>query len=83
MKEFSIGCFTAIVLLLLAPLLSFAGGCFTGLVLKWFVADAVVNGLNLLFNTTRFEPSTLPILCGALGVVGSFFKVSSVATKKD
>lgn len=82
MKEFSIGCFTAIALLLLAPLLSFAGGCFTGLVLKWFVADAVVNGLNLLFNTTRFEPSTLPIFCGSLGVIGSFFKSVNTSTKK-
>ena len=82
MKEFSIGCFSAIVLVLLAPLLYFAGGCFTGMVLKWFVGDAVVNGLNLLFDTTRFTTEMLPVTCGALGVIGSFFKTMT-STKKD
>ena len=76
MKEFSIGCLTAIIIVLLVPLLYFACGCLTGLVLKWFVGDAVANGLNLLFNTTRFTSNMLPAVCGALGVVGSFFKTS-------
>ena len=76
MKEFSIGCLTAIILVILIPLLHFAAGCLTGLILKWFVGDVVANGLNLLFNTTRFTSNMLPTVCGALGVVGSFFKTS-------
>lgn len=81
--EFAAGCFAALVLMFLLPVLYFAFGCFTGFVLKWIVGDAVANGMNILFNTTRFEPSMLPAFCGALGVVGSFFKSSNVSTKKD
>ena len=81
MKEFSIGCLTAILMVLLLPLLSFGGGYLTGLVLKWIIGDAVANGMNLLLNTTRFTPEMLPVVCGALGTIGSFFK-SSVSTSK-
>lgn len=76
MKEIAIGCLTAIILTILIPIITFAAGCLCGLILKWFVGDIVVNGLNLLFNTTRFVPEMLPTTCGALAVVGSFFKTS-------
>ena len=79
--ELAAGCFTVIVLSFIMPLIYFASGCLTGLVLKWIVGDAVTNGLNLLFNTTRFTADMLPIVCGALGVVGSFFKNSNASTR--
>ena len=81
MEDFMIGCFAAILMVLLLPLLSFGGGYLTGLILKWIIGDAVVNGMNLLLNTTRFTPDMLPVVCGALGTIGSFFK-SSVSTSK-
>ena len=82
MKEFSIGCLAAIILIFIIPILSFAEGYLMGLILKWIIGGAVVDGLNLLFNTTRFTADTIPITCGALALMGSFFK-SSITTKKD
>ena len=56
----------------------------TGHILKWFIGDTVVSGMNYLFNTTRFTADMLPTICGTLGVIGSFFKsVSSGSSKKD
>lgn len=82
MKEFSIGCLAAIILIFVESLLYFACGYLDGLILKWIIGDTVVNGLNLLFNTTRFTVNTIPITCGALALVGSFFKTTSTV-KKD
>lgn len=74
------GCIMYLVILVAAifvcPILSFFGGYVTGAILEWAVGDMLVNGLNLLFNTTRFRPDMIPIICGALAVVGSFFKGS-------
>lgn len=81
------GCLTMIAMfvltLLITPILSFFGGYLTGLILEWFVGDMITNGLNLLFNTARFNADKLPIICGALAVVGSFFKNSLTVNKKD
>ena len=74
MTDFIAGCMAAVMVIILAPILLFAGGCLTGLILEWIVGDAVVNGLNILFNTTRFTSNMLPAFCGALAVVGSFFR---------
>lgn len=82
MKEFSIGCLAAIILIFFESLIYFAAGYLDGLILKWIIGGTVVNGLNLLFNTTRFTADTIPITCGALALMGSFFK-SSITTKKD
>ena len=82
MKEFSIGCLAAIILIFFESLIYFAAGYLDGLILKWIIGGTVVNGLNLLFNTTRFTADTIPITCGALALMCSFFK-SSITTKKD
>jgi len=80
--EFMGGCLAAIILVFLGPLLYFAGGYLTGLILKWIIGSTVVNGLNILFNTTRFTVDSIPIVCGALGVVGSFFKNTNTSNSK-
>ena len=49
-------------------------------ILKFFIGDTVVNGMNYLFNTTRFTTDMLPTICGTLGVIGSFFKSSKMST---
>jgi hypothetical protein len=80
------GCITAIVLvvvsLILGPVLYYFGGWITGNILTWLIGDTVVNGLNYLFNTERFTVDMLPIVCGTLGVIGSFFK-STVSTSNN
>lgn len=58
-------------------------GYISGLILKLTVGRFVVNGLNFILNTTRFTADKLPIICGALAVVGSFFKSSLNISKKD
>lgn len=86
MKEF-VGCFTIILLAIAAvifgPVLYYFGGWITGHLLSWFIGDTIINGLNYLFNTTRFTVDTLPMLCGTLGVIGSFFKSYNYNSKKD
>lgn len=80
--ELAAGCLGVIILIFLLPLLYFAGGYFTGLILKWLVGDAVIIGLNHLLDTTRFTVEMLPFTCGALGVVGSFFKTTNTYNSK-
>ena len=72
-----------IVTIIITPILCFLGGYISGLILKLTVGGFVVNGLNLILNTTRFTADKLPIICGALAVVGSFFKSSLSTKSKD
>lgn len=84
MKEFA-GCFTvilfAVIAVILSPVLYYFGGWITGHLLSWFIGDTIINGVNYLFNTTRFTVDKLPMLCGTLGVIGSFFKSYSYNSK--
>lgn len=86
MEKF-VGCLGMLVILIVtiivAPILCFLGGYVSGLILNWTVGGLVVNGLNLMLNTTRFTADKLPIICGALAVVGSFFKSSLDIKSKD
>lgn len=87
MKE-AIGCFgwliALILLLIICPVLSYFCGWLTGVILQWLIGDTVINGMNYLFNTTRFTTDMLPTICGTLGVIGSFFKSStSSSTSKE
>lgn len=86
MKE-TAGCLTLIITLVLlvifGPVLSYFCGWLTGVILQWLIGDTVINGMNYLFNTTRFTTDMLPTICGTLGVIGSFFKSTvSSSTKK-
>lgn len=65
---------STIIAMFIIPILVFLTGVVSGLILKWIVGGFVVDGLNLIFNTTRFSADKLPIVCGALAVIGSFFK---------
>lgn len=65
---------STIIAMFIIPILVFLTGVVSGLILKWIVGGFVVDRLNLIFNTTRFSADKLPIVCGALAVIGSFFK---------
>lgn len=71
----------AIVLAILEPILYYFCGWISGHILNFFIGDTIVNGLNYLFNTTRFSTDMLPITCGTLGVIGSFFKNATSSSK--
>ena len=77
------GFLTVIILIILSPVLGFFEGWICGWLLKFFIGDTVANGLNLLFNTTRFTPESLPIVCGALATIGSFFKNTNTSSSKS
>lgn len=74
----NIGCFTAILLLvvvlIIEPVIIFGAGWFGGWILMKIVGAAVASGMNLLFDTSRFTPDIIPIVCGSLAVIGSYFK---------
>ena len=87
MKE-TAGCFGWLIILALLvivePVLYYFFGWLTGVILQWLIGDTVINGMNYLFNTTRFTTDMLPTICGTLGVIGSFFKsTTSSSSKKD
>ena len=77
MKE-TAGCFgwliTLALLVIITPVLYYFFGWLAGVILEWLIGDTVINGMNYLFNTTRFTADMLPTICGTLGVIGSFFK---------
>ena len=73
---------TLVLLVILGPVLNYFFGWLTGVILQWLIGDTVINGMNYLFNTTRFTTDMLPTICGTLGVIGSFFKSTSSSSSK-
>lgn len=82
----NVGCFAALAalvcLLIFGPVLYYFCGWLTGVVLQWWIGDTVINGMNYLFNTTRFTVDMLPTICGTFGVIGSFFKSTHTRSSK-
>ena len=79
----NIGYITSIVVLIALaifwPAIAYFTGWLAGVFLQWVIGDIIVNGLNYVFDTTRFTVDMLPVVCGTLSVICSFFK-SSVNT---
>ena len=76
--------FGAIVLVILmivfSPFLYFAAGWVTGHFIKWIFGATFISGLTLL--GINIAPDSIPLFCGVLGVIGSFFR-SVNTSKKD
>lgn len=66
----------AAILCIITPIITFGAGWFSGWILMKIVGGAVVTGLNTLFGTTRFMPELIPVVCGVLAVIGSYFKTT-------
>lgn len=62
----------AILLIIFAPFLLFCIGCFIGLLIKIIFGSLFVSGLALIH--INITPNQIPLFCGVLGVIGSFFK---------
>ena len=84
MKEETAGCLASVLALIVAiiicPVLYYFFGWVTEHILKFFIGNIVINGMNYLFNTTRFTTDMLLTICGTLGVIGSFFKSAKMST---
>ena len=76
MKTYIVAIVSVIILDIFLSVIIFGVGWFGGWILMKIVGGAVVTGLNTLFGTTRFMPDLIPVVCGVLAVVGSYFKTS-------
>lgn len=74
------GCLSLIALLILGPVITFGLGYFGGWILSLFVGDLVANGLNLIFDTTRFTAQVVPLSCAIFATIGRYFKSSNTNT---
>lgn len=67
---------TVLLLLVFAPVIVFALAYIGGMLLDWIVGEKLVNGLNLMFDTTRFTRDLIPLTCATLATIGRYFKFS-------
>lgn len=67
---------TFIVLLVFSPVITFGLAYLGGMILDWIVGEKLVNGLNLMFDTTRFTRDLIPLTCATLATIGRYFKSS-------
>ena len=73
MKQLTI-ILTTVILWLIDPWLSFWLAYCGGWIAKITIGTPLTQALNTLFNTTKFTPSMIPLIAGALGWMGGFFK---------
>ncbi len=74
---------TVLLLLVFAPVLTFAFAYIGGMILDWLVGEKLVNGLNLMFDTTRFTRDLIPLTCATLATIGRYFKSSMSNSNND
>ncbi len=60
--------------LVFSPVLTFAFSYLGGMILKACVGKAVADGLNLMFDTSRFTPDFIPLACATLATIGRYFR---------
>ena len=65
-----------IALLVFSPVLTFLCAYVGGMLLDWIVGAKLVDGLNLMFDTTRFTRDLIPLTCATLATIGRYFKAS-------
>lgn len=66
------------------PFVHFWVAYFGGWITMKIIGVKLTDALNILFNTQYFKPQMLPMMAGALGWIGGFFKsISSTTNKND
>lgn len=69
--------------LVFAPVICFGLSWFGGWILKICVGELISDGLNLLFDTTRFTPDFIPLACATLATIGRYFRSSQTNNNKQ
>lgn len=64
------------------PVIVFGFAWLGGMILDWVVGESLVNGLNLMFNTTRFTRDLIPLTCATLATIGKYFKSNQTNNNK-
>lgn len=73
----------AIAVVIFSPVLTFGFAYFGGWILKVCVGGMITDGMNLMFNTTRFTPEFIPLACATLATIGKYFKSSQTNNNKN
>ena len=75
-----VGIFTAVggfvTLFIISPIITFGCAYLGGVILNYFVGDHLIDGLNLVFDTTRFTRDLIPLTCATLATIGKYFRSS-------
>lgn len=71
------------ILFVIMPFISFWLAYFGGWIAKLVIGTKLAAALNILFNTTYFTAEMLPMMAGALGWIGSFFKSTTTIKSKN
>ena len=67
----------------LVPFVSFWFAYFGGWICSLVVGNELVEGLNLLFNTTHFTKDMIPLCAATFGWIGGYFKTSRNKVSDD
>lgn len=62
--------------------LSVLFGWIAGFIVKMFAGHLIADGINLLFNTSRFTSEHIPMVCATLSILCAYFR-TSVRHDKD
>ena len=71
-----------IVVIIIQPALLFWLGYFSGWLAKLIIGTKLVTAINMIFGTA-FTTDMLPMIGGALGWIGSFFKSVRTASNNN
>lgn len=69
-------------LLVFSPVLTFGFAYLGGMILNWIVGARLTDGLNVIFDTTRFTRDLIPLTCATLATIGKYFKSSQTNNNK-
>lgn len=73
----------SVALLVFSPVLTFLFAYVGGMLLDWIVGTKLVDGLNLMFDTTRFTRDLIPLTCVTLATIGRYFKAGQSNTNNS
>ena len=71
-----------VVVIIIEPALLFWFGYFSGWLAKLVIGTKLVTAINMVFGTA-FTADMLPMIGGALGWIGSFFKLIHIASNNN
>jgi hypothetical protein len=79
--DIAVGCLTLIglvFLMFITPFLNFALGVIIGWIIKVTIGNLFIKGIGMIGIT--LAKADIPIFCGTLGIIGSFFKTNDFSS---
>ena len=70
-----------VLLILVSPFISFCLGWFVGLLIKIIFGTTFIKGLGLI--GIMITKDQIPLLCGVIGTIASFFKNPAISNKES